>query len=136
MATVIGQVKSSLCIGHCTAGIWKVTNPKLLKTWQVILMPTFLCISQELKWWMDIIETAHNIVSHNKPQHTITTNASPLGWVTVPKNNSAGRSWTHDESLHHINYLDRDCRTSLQCVALYERVLPTWPMKSSRVDLE
>ena len=45
VAKVIDQIKSSLSMGQCTTGIWKVTNPKFLKTWQVILMPTFSCIT-------------------------------------------------------------------------------------------
>lgn len=54
--------------------------------------------------WSDNIEAAYNVAWHNKPQHTIAmaTNASHLGWVAVPKNNSAGGNWTHDEFLHNI----------------------------------
>ena len=61
--------------------------------------------SKELKWWIANVEIAFNVVSHDKPQYTITTDASLLGWGAVMDGIFTGENWTYDESLHHINYL-------------------------------
>ena len=62
--------------------------------------------SQELNWWIANVETTDNVVSHDRPQHTITTDASLLGWGAVMDSILTGGNWTYDESLHHINYLE------------------------------
>ena len=62
--------------------------------------------SQELNCWIANVETTYNVVSHDRPQRTITTDASLLGWGAVMNSISTGGNWTYDESLHHINYLE------------------------------
>ena len=62
--------------------------------------------SQELNWWIANVETTYNVVSHDRPQHTITTDASLLGWGAVMDSIPTGGNWTYDESLYHINYLE------------------------------
>ena len=97
-------------MGLYTIGIWKVTNPKPLKPIEVILMHTCRSLSKEaskeLKWWIANVENAFNVVSHDKPQYTITIDASLLGWGAVLDDISTGGNWTYDESVHHINYLE------------------------------
>ena len=39
--------------------------------------------SQELNWWIANVETTYNVVSHDRPQHTIPTIASLIGWGAV-----------------------------------------------------
>ena len=62
--------------------------------------------SQELNWWIANVETTYNVVSHDRPQHAITTDASLLGWGAVMDSIPTGGNWTYDESLHNINYLE------------------------------
>ena len=62
--------------------------------------------SQELNCWIANVETTYNVVSHDRPQHTMTTDASLLGWGAVMNSISTGGNWTYDESLHHKNYLE------------------------------
>ena len=48
------------------------------------------------------MESTYNLISHAKPQHQITTDASSSGFAGV----SSGGNWTHLESKYHINYLE------------------------------
>lgn len=45
--------------------------------------------SLELNWWIANVETTYNVVSHDRPQHTITTDASlqagVLSWIASPQ---------------------------------------------------
>ena len=65
--------------------------------------------SQELNWWIANVETTYNVVSYDRPQHEITTDASLLGWGAVMDSIPTGGNRTCDESLHNIpvNHLER-----------------------------
>lgn len=60
----------------------------------------------ELQWWVSNIESAYQKLSHDQPQHQITTDASLLGWGVECSGVSSGGSWTELEATHHINYLE------------------------------
>ena len=61
---------------------------------------------QELQWWVNNVETAYKKLSHDKPLHQITTDASLLGWGAECQGVSSGGTWTALETAHHINYLE------------------------------
>ena len=75
---------------------WRVWLTEILETFRRVF-----CFRKSR-----INENSGNVVSHDKPQYTITTAASLLGWGAVPDGISTGGNWTYDESLHHINYLE------------------------------
>jgi hypothetical protein len=62
--------------------------------------------TQELQWWVSNVETAHKRLSHDKPLHQITTDASLLGWGAECNGISSGGTWTKLEATNHINYLE------------------------------
>ena len=60
----------------------------------------------ELQWWSDNVTTSFNVIRHDNPSHTLTTDASRTGWGAVYNNDSTGGTWKTDELIHHINYLE------------------------------
>ena len=61
----------------------------------------------ELHWWINHIEKAYNvIISHGRPNLTVTTDASETGWRTVCDHVSTGGHWSHTQSDNHINILE------------------------------
>ena len=61
---------------------------------------------KELQWWSDHVGHSFNIVSHDKPQLIITTDASLKGWGAHCGNIRTGGSWESSEAENHINYLE------------------------------
>ncbi len=62
--------------------------------------------TQELQWWVSNVETAHKRLSHDKPLHQITIDASLLGWGAECNGISSGGTWTKLEATNDINYLE------------------------------
>ena len=60
----------------------------------------------ELQWWEYNIETTYQTMSHEEPQHIITTDASLSGWGAEYQGISTGGMWTESEATNHINYLE------------------------------
>ena len=60
----------------------------------------------ELRWRINNIVEAQNILSRNAPTVTLTTDASKLGWGAVLDTQSTGGLWSSTESQNHINYLE------------------------------
>ncbi|CAB4016914.1 Hypothetical predicted protein [Paramuricea clavata] len=60
---------------------------------------------EELVWWIDNIDTAFNPVHRGKPNITIQTDASKLGWGCALGDKTTGGLWAQTESYEHINYL-------------------------------
>ncbi|EDO39155.1 predicted protein [Nematostella vectensis] len=60
----------------------------------------------ELEWWENNVLDNKNVISHGAPSHTLTTDASNLGWGAVFENDSTGGTWSVKEQKHHINFLN------------------------------
>ena len=60
----------------------------------------------ELKWWVQNVQTAYNLISHGSPNHVLYTDASSTGWGTVFEQSYTSGHWTSLELLYHINYLE------------------------------
>ena len=60
----------------------------------------------ELQWWVTNGQGSYNVISHGKPDLTITTDASLMGWGAVFENQSTGGLWPPAEKVHHINALE------------------------------
>jgi hypothetical protein len=61
---------------------------------------------EELVWWIHNIDTAFNPVHRGKPNVTIQTYASKLGWGCRLADKTTGGLWAQTESYEHINYLE------------------------------
>ena len=61
---------------------------------------------EELHWWANNVTQSFNVVLHNEPQLTITTDASHHGWGAHCDGTRTGGSWTSSEASYHINYLE------------------------------
>ncbi|XP_032237067.2 uncharacterized protein LOC116617948 [Nematostella vectensis] len=61
----------------------------------------------ELEWWeKNNVLDNKNVISHGAPSHTLTTDASNLGWGAVFENDSTGGTWSVKDQKHHINNLE------------------------------
>ena len=60
----------------------------------------------ELQWWIENIENSFNVINHDPPSLTISTDASKIGWGGVFKDLTRGGHWTPQEAEEHINYLE------------------------------
>ncbi|XP_046844499.1 uncharacterized protein LOC124438412 [Xenia sp. Carnegie-2017] len=60
----------------------------------------------DLRWWADNIETTYKTISKPKPEYTLFTDASLLGWGANFQGKSAGGQWLPTEAVQHINYLE------------------------------
>ena len=60
----------------------------------------------DLRWWADNIETTCKTISKPKPEYTLFTDASLLGWGANFQGKSAGGQWLPTEAVQHINYLE------------------------------
>ena len=60
----------------------------------------------ELNWWINKVDSAYNVISHENPSLTITTDASHIGWGAVCDNIPTGGNWKFEESQWHINELE------------------------------
>ena len=69
-----------------------------------------MCISsqgkEELKWWIDSIESASNPINQGEVDITITSDASKQGWGAATSDSSTGGLWTAEEAKEHINFLE------------------------------
>lgn len=69
-----------------------------------------MCISsqagEELKWWIESIETASNPINRGEVDITITSDASKQGWGAATSDSSTGGLWTVEEAKEHINFLE------------------------------
>ena len=60
----------------------------------------------ELQWWIENIENSFNVISHDPPSLTISTDASKIGWGGVFNDMTCGGHWSPQEAEEHINYLE------------------------------
>ena len=60
----------------------------------------------ELQWWIENIENSFNVINHDSPSLTISTDASKIEWGGVFKDLTCGGHWTPQEAEEHINYLE------------------------------
>ena len=60
----------------------------------------------DLHWWVDNIENANNLISHEPPSIIIQRDAAKTGWGGVRQGKSTGGSWSSKENQNHINYLE------------------------------
>ena len=69
-----------------------------------------MCLSnqarEELVWWIDLIESAPNLITRKDVYITITSDASKQGWGAATSNTSAGGLRTAEEAKEHINCLE------------------------------
>ena len=59
----------------------------------------------ELQWWIEN-KTSFNVINHDPPSLTISTDASKIGWGGVFEEMTCGGHWTPQEAEEHINYLE------------------------------
>ena len=57
-----------------------------------------------LTWWANNDPHASKVVSYGKPDLTLTTDASNMGWGAVCGNNFTGGLWSIEEQRNHINH--------------------------------
>ena len=62
--------------------------------------------SEELKWWIDSIESASNPINRGEVDITITSDASKQGCGAATSDSSTGGLWMADEAKEHINFLE------------------------------
>ena len=60
----------------------------------------------ELQWWIENIENSFNVINHDPPSLTISTDALKIGWGGVFEDMTCGGHWTPQEAGEHINYLE------------------------------
>ncbi|CAB4004433.1 Hypothetical predicted protein, partial [Paramuricea clavata] len=60
----------------------------------------------ELHWWECHVENSFQKLTHEEPQHKITTDASLSGWGAEYQDISTGGMWIKSEATNHINYLE------------------------------
>ncbi|XP_073237618.1 uncharacterized protein [Porites lutea] len=60
----------------------------------------------ELEWWVNNITSSFMPITQDKPDFTLTTDASKIGWGAVCGDNKTGGCWDLDEQQYHINYLE------------------------------
>ena len=63
-------------------------------------------VKDDLKWWIDHVETSFNFISMENPVLIINTDASKTGWGAVFREVSTGGDWKVNEARNHINYLE------------------------------
>lgn len=61
---------------------------------------------EELVWWINNTNTAYNPIHRGRPDTTIQTDASKLGWRCALGDKTTGGLWIQNESCEHINYLE------------------------------
>ena len=64
-------------------------------------------VKDDLKWWVDHVETSFNFISMENPVLIKNTDASKTGWGAVFREVSTGGDWKVNEVRNHINYLER-----------------------------
>ena len=60
----------------------------------------------ELQWWSNNITTGYNYIVHALMSATVYSDASLKGWGAAMNYSPTGGIWSHQESTHHINYLE------------------------------
>ena len=60
----------------------------------------------ELQWWSKCIENSFNVINHDPPSPTNSTDASKIGWGGVFNDMTCRGHWTPQEAEEHINYLE------------------------------
>lgn len=60
----------------------------------------------DLQWWVDSAEDLCKPILSTKPEVTLYTDASKIGWGGVLDNIRIGGQWTLSEAANHINYLE------------------------------
>ena len=60
----------------------------------------------ELNWWINNVDSAYNVVSHENTALTIKTDASHIGWDAMCDNILTGGNWEFEGSQWHINELE------------------------------
>ena len=60
----------------------------------------------ELQWWIENIENSFNVINHDPPSLTISTDALKIRWGGVFEDMTCGGHWTPQEAEEHINYLE------------------------------
>ena len=60
----------------------------------------------EVKWWLDNVDTAYNIIGHSPMNFTVYSDTSLKGWGAALNGVSSGGPWSSEESRRHINYLE------------------------------
>lgn len=63
-------------------------------------------MKEDLKWWIENIQSQFRHISHGNPEMIIETDASLKGYGAVLNQYEIGGRWTEIESQHHINYLE------------------------------
>ncbi|XP_068716794.1 uncharacterized protein [Montipora capricornis] len=61
---------------------------------------------QDLRWWIQNIQNAKNLINHPNPTIILESDASNMGWGAVYQTKSTGGRWTHNEQQLHINALE------------------------------
>ena len=69
-----------------------------------------MSLSQEsktdIKWWVDTLPLAFNLINHGDPQVIMATDASFTGWGCCFDTVTTGGNWTPEEAAHDTNYLE------------------------------
>lgn len=70
----------------------------------------------EVKWWLDNVDTAYNVIGHSPIDFTVYSDASLKGWGAALNDVSCGGQWSSEEAKNHINYLELSAALfALQC---------------------
>ena len=69
-----------------------------------------MCLSsqrrEELKWWIDSIESASNPIAQGDVDITISSDASKQGWGAATSDSSTEGLWTAEEAKEHTDILE------------------------------
>ena len=67
-------------------------------------MSVTVLMKEDLRWWIDNVESQIRKICHGNAQVFLKTDASMSGWDTHCKNQKIGGRWKAEEANHHINY--------------------------------
>lgn len=69
-----------------------------------------ICLSsqagEELKWWIDSVESASDPITRGDVDITMTSDASKQGGGAATSDSSTGGLWTAEEAKEHMNFLE------------------------------
>ena len=69
-----------------------------------------MCLSsqarEELKWWIDSVESASTPITREGVDITIISYASKQGWGAATSDSSTGGLWTTEDAKEHIHFLE------------------------------
>ena len=103
---------------QCTDGQSKMRKNKALAQNGGVFETKMVLSSQaisDLHWWSRTLPSSTAPMYRHTPDYIVETDASVEGWGAHCNGRTTGGQWSHQQAVHHINYLElKACFLALQ----------------------